>query len=222
MRDELFEEQGFQRCETDIAVYTKRVGPSWIFVPSHVDDLLGAMNAIKLWDDMIEGLARRVSFSKVENLGHHLGALYSFDIPSGTIFVSMAPFITDLLIAQGMQDAKPAPTPMVAGTYVLKAGTPLTSISLVDYQSLLGSLGWIVEWRPDIAYPVRGLQRHGHDPTEEQLKVAKHLMRYLAGTKHLAIRFVSDGEGLKANSDSSWASCPETRKSILGDRKSVV
>ncbi|KAL8283461.1 hypothetical protein RQP46_005564 [Phenoliferia psychrophenolica] len=190
MRDDLFAEQGYQRLESDGGMYQKRVGSKWIFVPSHVDDLLAAMNAIKLWDDTIDSLATRVSFSKVENLSHHLGCLYQFNLFTGAILISLPGYITDVALQFGMEDATPVPTPMVAGTYILKAGTPLFSVT--------GST------RMDR----RVASRH---------PVAKRVLRYLIGTKTYGIKFVADGGDLKGNSDSSWASCPEERKSDSGN-----
>ena len=38
----------------------------------HVDNLLGARNAIKLWEDMIAALATKVIFFKVGRLTCHL------------------------------------------------------------------------------------------------------------------------------------------------------
>ncbi|KAK4698344.1 hypothetical protein P7C70_g7936, partial [Phenoliferia sp. Uapishka_3] len=75
-RDRLFRRCGFKLLKSDGGVYIKRDGTHWLKVPSHVNDLLGAMNAIRLWDTMVVELERVVTFSKVGNLSHHLGATW--------------------------------------------------------------------------------------------------------------------------------------------------
>mgnify|MGYP001615533265 CR=1 FL=1 len=54
-------------------LYVLRRERKRLFVPSHVDDLLGLMNSVALWDEMIEGLTQKVTCSKVEHHKSQLG-----------------------------------------------------------------------------------------------------------------------------------------------------
>ncbi|KAK4701281.1 hypothetical protein P7C70_g4953, partial [Phenoliferia sp. Uapishka_3] len=215
MRDNLFRKLGFKLLKTDGGVYIKRKGKDWLIVPSHVDDLLGVMNAIRLWNNMISELEKVVTFSKIDKLSYHLGASYFYD--SVSIMVNLAGFIDNIARKQGLEDCRPARTPMVVGSYVKAEGTPLTSITVREYQHLLGQLSWPERIaRPDITLPVRSCQRFAHDPTEEQLKVLKRVVRYLVGTKTWGIRFIHDGKGFHIDTDATYAADEETRKSRGG------
>ncbi|KAL8290226.1 hypothetical protein RQP46_003165 [Phenoliferia psychrophenolica] len=192
MRDQLFAALGYRRLEADTAVYVYRDGTRWILVPSHVDDLFAGMNAIALWDLLISELIKKVSFSKIEKLSYHLGANYSI-LLDGSVVVHLAGFINDVLAAHGMTDCKAADTPMLAGTHVVKGGSPLVSMTIREVQN-------------------------AHDPTEEHVEQAKRVLRYLKGTKTWGIIFRYDGKGLGGDSDATYASCPDTMKSITGFR----
>ena len=52
------------------------------------------------------------------------------------------------------------------------------------YRRIVGKLQWLAYTRPDIAYSTKELARDLTAPTELSQKRAKHLLRYLHGTKH--------------------------------------
>ena len=86
------------------------------------------------------------------------------------------------------------------------------------YQVVIGSLLYIMlGTRPDIAFAVTKLAQFSANPSDEHLKKALHVCRYLAGTKDY--RLVYDGrkgEGINAMTDSDWGSDPTTRRSQTG------
>ena len=52
-----------------------------------------------------------------------------------------------------------------------------------SFQSLVGSLLWIARCsRPDIAFAVLRATRRSHAPSEYDMKLARRILRYLAGT----------------------------------------
>ena len=59
--------------------------------------------------------------------------------------------------------------------------------------------------RPDIAFVAMRLSQFNNNPTEEHIKYAKHVLRYLKGTKELKIKYDGDSDaGLIRYSDSDW------------------
>ncbi|OWY94420.1 Copia type Polyprotein [Phytophthora megakarya] len=75
--------------------------------------------------------------------------------------------------------------------------------------------------RPDLAFAVRQLSRYVQKPTQQHIRAAKRVLRYLIGTKTQGIVYtkrkileqkpelIIDGY-----CDSNWGNDPDTRKSI--------
>eukprot|EP00971_Amphidinium_carterae_P103009 2038849-Amphidinium_carterae.1 len=75
--------------------------------------------------------------------------------------------------------------------------------------------------RPDIQYATKELTRATQKPDEHDKQNAKHLLRYLQGTKnyklHLKPKQPTHNEPyIKAYCDSDWSRCTTTRKSTTG------
>jgi hypothetical protein len=71
--------------------------------------------------------------------------------------------------------------------------------------------------QPDIAQAVIKMSQFSSNPTEDHLQKALYIVRYLAGTKSLCIKY--DGAsttGFVAYSDTDWAGDHETRRSTSG------
>jgi hypothetical protein len=84
------------------------------------------------------------------------------------------------------------------------------------YQQLVGSLIYLSNsTRPDIAHAVSYLSRHMHAPTEDDMMNGKRVLRYLKGSRTLALNYNQKDQELVAYSDSSYAE-EEDRKSVGG------
>jgi hypothetical protein len=90
---------------------------------------------------------------------------------------------------------------------------------ILRYQSMIGSLMYAVSaTRPDLCYSVSYLSQYNHSPTSQHIQAAKRILRYLKGTKTLGLFYRRDSTlSLNAYSDSDYANCPTTRKSISGN-----
>ena len=88
-----------------------------------------------------------------------------------------------------------------------------------EFRSLVGSLRYLVNTRPDLAFSVGYVSRFMEGPHEEHLAAVKHILRYLAGTKNWAL-FYPRKKGEKAElrgfSDSDLAGDLDGRKSTTG------
>ncbi|OWZ15199.1 putative mitochondrial protein [Phytophthora megakarya] len=90
------------------------------------------------------------------------------------------------------------------------------------FKSLVGSLLWIARCtRPDIAFAVQKATRRTHAPAVADWKLAKRVLRYLAGTKSLKLRMKgNDGVGRTLDvvgySDADYAADRADRKSTTG------
>jgi hypothetical protein len=95
-----------------------------------------------------------------------------------------------------------------------------SSAPLVDathYRSIVGSLRYLVNSRPDLAFSVGYVSRFMEAPTTEHLTAVKRILRYVAGTLHYGCFYKREKEAsLVGYSDSDLAGDVDTRKSTSG------
>ena len=73
------------------------------------------------------------------------------------------------------------------------------------YQSVIGSLLFIMLGTcPDIAFPVIKMSHFMANPTEDHLKKALHIVKYLSTTPNLVLHFSGGATSLDAYCDSDW------------------
>jgi hypothetical protein len=102
-----------------------------------------------------------------------------------------------------------------------RLGNPLPPSNL--YQALVGSLLYLsVNTRPDISHSVGILSRFMSCPTDLHWDAAKHVLRYLKGTKNLGLRFVGGNDShqgvyaCEMFTDADFAADVDKRRSITG------
>jgi hypothetical protein len=85
------------------------------------------------------------------------------------------------------------------------------------YRSLVGSLRYLVNTRPDISYSVGYVSRFMEKPTQEHLEVVKRIIRYIAGTIRYGVQYGREEEWkLIGFSDSDLSGDVDTRKCTSG------
>ena len=86
------------------------------------------------------------------------------------------------------------------------------------YTEIVGALMYrCVLTRPDIAYAVGTLTRHMANPTYAACKACSRVLNYLHTFPGLGIRFQAGPLQLHAYTDSDWAACLRTRRSVSGN-----
>src|SRR5215813_12622345 len=120
-----------------------------------------------------------------------------------------------------MNASNPTCTPLPAGTVLLPSDSSVAENDpqfISKYQSLIGSLMYaMLGTHPDLAFAILKLSRFSSNPTEQHLKAAKHMLRYLRRTSTLKLHYGSDGDVIPhAYSDSDWGSDKDRRYSITG------
>ncbi|XP_065633282.1 secreted RxLR effector protein 161-like [Quercus suber] len=86
------------------------------------------------------------------------------------------------------------------------------------YQSMTGSLLYLIASRPDIAFSVGVCARFQAAPKESHLTAVKRIIRYVNGTSDYGIWYTKDSnECLAGYSDADWARCIDDRKSTSGE-----
>ena len=130
--------------------------------------------------------------------------------------LSQRKYCLDLLEDSGLLGAKPASVPMDSTTRLYQDKSPLLSDPFV-YRRLVGRLIYLTTTRLDIMYATQQLSQFMASPTESHLQAAKHVLRYLKTSPGKGLFFPRESEiQLLDFSDSDWAGCPDTRRSLTG------
>jgi hypothetical protein len=117
-----------------------------------------------------------------------------------------------------MSNCNPCKIPMEPKIKLGKESvSPLVDATL--YRSLVGSLRYLANTRPDLAFSVGYVSRFMQEPHADHLAAVKHIVRYVAGTSELGL-FYQRGNGeelaLEGYSDSDLARDVDGRKSTTG------
>ena len=237
---------GMVRCDVDhgvfIGIWTSSPdssiempasGPLVLYVPLHVDDGLGITNSPSLYAWFLRVLSQRLHIVDLGVCSKFLSILIIRDRPNRKLWLSSHVYLSELLTEWNLTSCKPASTPFPSGISPLSLA-PLNSLPdlsdadlLPRYQRLVGCLLYLaISTRPDISYYAMWLGQFNATPTRAHFLAAKHVLRYLAGTRLLALCLGSSSPRVPSTlscymqnvgcSDADWASDAADRKSISG------
>jgi hypothetical protein len=127
-----------------------------------------------------------------------------------------AAYAKKILDKAGMGVCNLCATPMEPRLKLSKQSTS-PAVDATEYRSLIGSLRYLMNTRPDMAFAVGYLSRFMEDPRQEHMAAMKHLLRYVAGTIDYDLAYTSNAElNLVGYSDSDMAGGVDDRKSTSG------
>lgn len=124
--------------------------------------------------------------------------------------------INDMLDSFNMMDCKTKSVPLDPGMKLRKGdGEPLPPDN--RYRELVGGLLYLsTTVRPDIAHVSGLLGRFSSNPTTHHWSAGMHVLRYLAGTKSLGLRWTEGQCGMEGFVDSDFAGDLDGFKSTSG------
>ncbi|XP_019177874.1 PREDICTED: uncharacterized protein LOC109173072 [Ipomoea nil] len=125
-------------------------------------------------------------------------------------------YTLEILEENGFLESKPANTPFTTGLRLTNLEGDLLDNPGI-YRRLVGKLLYLTNTRPDISYAVQQLSQFVDKPRHTHLTAAHRVLRYLKGSPGNGL-FYSSNSDIKVQgfSDSDWATCAESRKSITG------
>jgi len=131
--------------------------------------------------------------------------------------LSQGSYIERVLKRFNMEECKIASTPLPVSVKITRDehGEPADQEM---YRSIIGSVAYVMTCtRPDLSYAISKLSRYLNAPKSSHLSCAKHLLRYLKGTKNQSlILYDGNKKGLEMYVDADHASCLDTRRSTSG------
>ena len=185
--DGYFHKQGFQRSKSEPSLYDKKSGThDFLIACLYVDDLIYMGTNGKMVEDFKKSM--KEEFEMID-----LGLMkYFLDIQvkqsSGEITLCQEKYIDNLLKKFHMENCKPMDTSMAANLKLL-LDDGATKVDVRRYRSLVGSLIYLTNTRPDIFYPVSLVSRFMQEPSNLHYSAAKRILCYLKGTKNHCLRY---------------------------------
>ena len=214
---------GYLQLISDSAVYIHRTKNVTILA-IHVDNVMSFGNAKSSLDDACAEL-HRIFKMKEEDPNWVMGFKLIENRGEGTISIDHSLYIEAVLRRFGMEECNPACTPLDLGTLLSADDCPATedekaAMKNIPYRKLVGALTWLtVVSCPDIAFAATYLARFNANPGPSHWKVAKHVLRYLKGTRdyHLTLGLQSGNlNSLTVFADSDWGHNIVNRCSVSG------
>lgn len=160
---------------------------------------------------------------EMEDLGEctfFLGMTLKRDRPNRTISLYQDKYIEAMLVETGIDDCWSTSTPMIPNTHLVPATeTELTEFAASgeNYRRAVGLLNYLVLCtRPDLALVASQLAQFLDKPGTLHWAAFKRVLRYLKHTQHVGLKLGGEKPILEAYSDSDYAGCPYTRRSVTG------
>jgi hypothetical protein len=209
-------ELGFIQSDGDPCVFVRTVNDKLVIIAVYVDDLILATEDSTDMCDLKKALSNCFKMKDLGMLHYCLGIEITQE--SDCVKLTQKQYILKLLKKYGMSDANTVSTPSDRNVKLIKDDGVSGKVDKSMYQSMVGSLLYAaVATRPDIGQSVSMVSKFSSDPTMAHLTAVKRILRYLKGTVDLGLTYSkSDGNVLKAYSDSDWAGDQDDRHSTSG------
>lgn len=189
-------------------------GTSFTALLIYVDDVILTGNSLDEIDSVKHFLHKSFRIKDLGDLKYFLGLEVSRSKLG--IHLCQRKYALDILSDTGMLACKPASTPMIKDSRLLY-DFEAAPHDPTAYRRLIGKLLYLTTTRPDIAFAVQQLSQFMQQPTIHHFEAAMRILRYIKKAPAQGLFFASDSPlQLKAFSDSDWASCSLTRKSVTG------
>jgi len=176
---------GFTRCISEHGMYTRGKGGGRLIVGVYVDDLIITGGDAGVVSKFKAQMKNTFCMSDLRLLSYYLG----LEVTQGAkgITLRQGAYAAKILEKAGMSTCNPCATPMELKLKLLKEGTT-PSVDATAYHSIIGSLRYLCNSRPDLAFAVGYLSRFMEAPREEHMAAVKRVLRYVAGTMHWGVQ----------------------------------
>ena len=187
------------------------------FISHHVDDLLASASKEQMVRIKKE-LAEKYTIVDNGPIEQYLGMQFYRDRATQAIHCYQQGYLKEILKTYGMENCKPAHTPMEVNLQLPKVEATPKEARQLPYPTLVGKLIYLaVGTRPDICYAVNYLSRFMTAYTGQHWKAAQQVLRYLKHTSDYGITLAADDlHKLEGHIDADWGRDLIDRKSTSG------
>lgn len=206
---------GFHQRSSEHAMYFRATGARRLVVGVYVDDLVitgGDSAELEQFKDEMKGTFQ---MSDLGLLKYYLGL--EVNQTEDGITVCQRAYAEKILEMAGMSSTNPSLTPMESRLKLSKSSAAPV-VDATDYRLFVGSLRYLVNSRPDLAFSVGYVSRFMEKPTTEHMAAVKRVLRYIAGTTNYGCQYQrkKDAVCLVGYIDSDLAGDVDSRKSTTG------
>jgi hypothetical protein len=170
---------GFEKNPLEHAVYRRSHSDGYLLVGVYVDDLIITGPSFADIEAFKKEMMRSFSMSDLGLLSYYLGIQVTQK--EGVITLCQSSYTQKILEQAGMKGCNPCHVPMENRLRLTK-NDKSPSVDKTKYRSVIGSLRYLVNTRPDIAYSVGIVSRYMEDPRGSHWAAVKQILRYLART----------------------------------------
>ncbi|WVZ50903.1 hypothetical protein U9M48_002109, partial [Paspalum notatum var. saurae] len=185
-----------------------------LLIGVYVDDLIVVGSDNREIEEFKSQMKQEFKMSDLGPLSFYLGI--EVHQTQGQITLNQASYASRIVEKAGLKGCNPCAIPMEPRPKLSReSSTPL--VDGTAYRSLVGSLRYLVNTRPDLAFSVGYVNRFMERPTEEHLAAVKRIIRYILGTVQFGCCYKKrENKRLIGYSDSDQAGDVDTRKSTTG------
>lgn len=143
---------GFKSSRCDPSLFTYSKGSIKVYALVYVDDIILTGSSPLLITELISKLNAKFNLKQLGNLDYFLG-IEVRKTDRGSLILSQAKYVIELLNKANLLDANPITTPMISGCKLSRFGND----SLTDphlYRSIVGTLQYVTLTRPEISFSV--------------------------------------------------------------------
>ncbi|XP_070035123.1 uncharacterized mitochondrial protein AtMg00810-like [Nicotiana tomentosiformis] len=200
---------GYSQSAHDHSLFTKKTGPHIVIIQEYVDDFLMTRSNIELIEEAKQTLHSSFKVKDLGELRYFLG-IEVLRSKEG-ILLTQRKYALQLISEAGLAAAKPIFTPIELNQKLttmdydkhvgVKGYEELEDIG--SYQRLIGKLLYLTITRPGLSFAVQD--------------AALRVVGYVKSAPGLGILLCTGPiNSISAYYDSDWASCPNTRRSVIG------
>jgi len=210
-----------KRTNSDHAVFIRQDDKP-VIMGIYVDDPIYTGPNLEDLLELEEQLNAKFPFKALGEANYYLGTTIERNWEAGTISLGQAHYIDAAVTLTGLENAKPVTAPLPLGlkigpNYCPTDPNEIEEMKKVPYRELLGILMYIAGGtRPDAAHHTNMLAQAASNPGRIHWEAAKHLVRYLKGTRDYRLTYGTSSEGLVGYSDASHGNEDLGWKSMSG------
>jgi hypothetical protein len=170
---------GFRRCNTEHGLYTRAGTAARLIVGVYVDDLLVVDEYVEEIGIFKEEMKLTFRMSDLGCLSYYLGV----EVKQGKhdINLCQGAYAAKLLDRVGLGNCNGCAAPMEPKLKLSKRSSSPPA-DATGYRSIIGSLRYLLNTRPNLSFSVGYLSWFMSEPQEDHMAALKHLLRYVATT----------------------------------------
>ena len=215
---------GFTRLSCESCIYYRKTSTGTVISVVHVDDFLSVATSKAENESFKTQMKSLWTISDLGEAKHCVGIAISRNVQKRTVSLSQKALIDKIVQQFGQSDSYKVSTPMDPGLKLRQidksslSKQDIEKLAKIPYRSLVGCLIYLaVGTRPDISYSVQQLSQFLDCFSYAHWNAAIRVVRYLKGSRDLELILGGDNDiRITGFTDSDWANCPDTRRSVGG------